>query len=600
MNSLNRRDFLKISSSTAAIGLTPRLAVTKTPASANLVQGVPLFLSDLSHCLPVSALSKTNKKNHWSLIPYETDLISGVMIGAGSMAHAPDVTLPLGLAGWHSIYLGYWNPHHDYDGDTTIKLKLTGDPCFQPISDRTYAGAAAAPVNWTGTHLSECFFRHADLTDRDLVIGQQQKGEFKKAYVAYVKLVPLNQEEVNSIQKDRVRKDTRKLISSNDGISFLASKGCTTKEEILEQVEPYRYSDIGKVIWAFTYGDLTNYRSKIGHLWTSGVSSKEDITTYSGNKIMSESLDILLSKGLVPAQVALEHVHSMGLEFHAMCRMGIIGDIPPSGLWPAGLVRNNPHLRMLAKDGTPMEKASYAFPEVQEHMLSLIREVAEGFDVDGLTLGWIRGPQFVGYELPFAQDFKKEFGEDPRRLGENDNRVLHLRSRYVTDFVRKVRRLCQEIASQRKRKLELAAWVYSPEHNLFYGLDVDTWLKEGLLDSLISKGSQEYVKTVKAHNCKFYQSYGDVKSVLEGYKKSVDAFCSWDCNYNLQELPESWAIASRIGHQEEVEAFLKNPPKVKLMKLKTVDGLDICHTTNRGANEMKYWPPEMLPLYSGG
>ena len=43
-----------------------------------------------------------------------------------------------------------------------------------------------------------------------------------------------------------------------------SAKGPTTKEEILEQVEPYRYSDVGKVIYAFTYGDMTGYPSKVG------------------------------------------------------------------------------------------------------------------------------------------------------------------------------------------------------------------------------------------------------------------------------------------------------------------------------------------------
>ena len=38
-------------------------------------------LSDMSECTPVSALSRVNKKNHWTLIPYETAEVSGVMIG---------------------------------------------------------------------------------------------------------------------------------------------------------------------------------------------------------------------------------------------------------------------------------------------------------------------------------------------------------------------------------------------------------------------------------------------------------------------------------------------------------------------------------------
>jgi len=210
-------------------------------------------------------------------------------------------------------------------GNTTVKLKLTHDPCFQPISD------PEPEINWTGAELQECFFRYADLTDQDLIIAQQKKGQPKKAYVAYIKLVPLSQEKVDAIKKERARKDTRILIATNDGASFFSSKGCTTKEELLEQVELYRHSDIGKVIWAFNYGDKTNYPSKVGKLVTS---LKSDITTCRGSQVEHKSLDALISKGLIPAQVALEHVHHMGLKFDAMFRMSIIGfgdEIAPSG-----------------------------------------------------------------------------------------------------------------------------------------------------------------------------------------------------------------------------------------------------------------------------
>jgi len=261
-------------------------------------------------------------------------------------------------------------------------------------------------------------------------------------------------------------------------------------------------------------------------------------------------------------------------------------------------------LRMLAKDGTPLEKASYAFPEVQEFMLSLIREVAENFDVDGINLGWIRGPQFVGYETPVIRDFKEEYDEDPRNLDDNDIRIQRLRARYLTDFTGKVRRLLNEVGSKRARKIELSAWVFSPETNLFYGLDVETWLKEGLLDSIIGSGTKEFIETAKTHHCKFYLGSRGTKEVLEGYENGVDGFVFWDLNVQClgywHELPESWAVTSRMGHKEEVKDFAKEPPRMKRITLKTVGGFDICHTTNRGANERNYWPPEMLPLYSGG
>ena len=559
-------------------------------------------LSDMSRCEPASALSDVNRKNHWTLIPYETDEVSGVMIGAGSQADAPEVTLPLGVSGWHAIHLGFWNPHHDYDGGTTVRLKLTGDPCFQVLSDFTYDGAAAAPVLWDRAELRECFVRHVDLTGKDLIIAQQSKGERKKAYVAYVKLIALGRDEVDAIREDRADRRHRILIATNDGASFFHQKACTTREEILEQVELYRHSDIGKVSWAVSYGDKTNYPSEVGCCLT-GELAECDTTFSSGEKNLHESLRALFSQGIIPVQVALEHVHEMGLKFDAMFRMGITGHIPPNGRYADGLIARRPDLRMLARDGTPLEKASYAFPEVQEFMLSLIREVVEDFDIDGVDLGWVRGPQYVGYEAPFVQDFMTEHGEDPRRLDENDIRAQRLRARYLTDFMRRVRLLLKELGDRRGRKIELSAWVYTARTSLFFGLDVETWLKEELLDSVIGVELEEFLETAHAHHCKYYVAGREIEYVVKGHEAGVDGFAFWDLNIPIfgysHDLADTWAVTRRMGHAEDVAAFAKEPPTLTRIRLKTVGGLDICHATNIGAPK-EGGPPEMLPTYTGG
>jgi len=559
--------------------------------------------SDMSLCTPASALSKVNKAGHWTLIPYEADEVSGVMIGAGSRAGAPEVTLPLGVSGWHAIHLGFWNPHHEYDGGTTVRLKLTGDPCFEALSDFNNDGAAAAPVLWDGAELQECFFRHADLTGKDLIIAQQSKGEPRKAYIAYFKLIPLGQGEVDAIRKDRANRSHRILIATNDGASLFHHKACTTREELLEQVELYRHSDFGKVSWAVCYGDKTNYPSRVGCSLT-GELAECDTTFSSSQRNLHDSLGALISQGLIPVQVALEHVHEMGLKFDAMFRMGITGHIPPGGRYTEGLVARRPDLRMLAKDGTALEKASYAFPDVREFMLSLIREVIENYDIDGVDLGWVRGPRFVGYETPFVEDFMTEYGEDPRNLDENDIRAQRLRARYLTDFTRSVRRLLKDLGDERGRKIELSAWVYTAQTSLFNGLDVETWLKEDLLDSVVGGDLGEFLPLAKAHQCKFYLGNRDIDAVLKGHEEGVDGFAFWDLNIPIfgysQELPDSWAVTRRMGHRQDVATFAKELPTMKKMRLKTVGGFDICHATNIGASQMNSQPPEMLPTYSGG
>ncbi|MCK5381481.1 MAG: hypothetical protein KAJ81_08420, partial [Candidatus Latescibacteria bacterium] len=70
-----------------------------------------IYLSDMSQCKPASALSEKQEKGHWTLIPYETEEVSGTLVSALSFITAPELTLPLGVSGWHSIYVGYWNPY---------------------------------------------------------------------------------------------------------------------------------------------------------------------------------------------------------------------------------------------------------------------------------------------------------------------------------------------------------------------------------------------------------------------------------------------------------------------------------------------------------
>src|SRR5512136_2065991 len=89
-----------------------------------------LYIADLSQCRPASALSKAPRRGHWQPIPYETDEVSGTMLVAGEGCQAPPVALPLGVKGWHAVHLGVWT----HWVDSMIKVKLTRDPCFTPIS----------------------------------------------------------------------------------------------------------------------------------------------------------------------------------------------------------------------------------------------------------------------------------------------------------------------------------------------------------------------------------------------------------------------------------------------------------------------------------
>ncbi len=109
----------------------------------------------------------------------------------------------------------------------------------------------------------------------------------------------------------------------------------------------------------------------------------------------------------------------------------------------------------------PVGLWNYAIPEVRRYKLSILREIAERFDYDGISLDFAR----VCPVLP------------PGKAWANRDKM--------TDFLREFRSITQEIAHRRGRPLLVGARI--PE-NLqgchFDGLDIETWVREGLVDVL--------------------------------------------------------------------------------------------------------------------
>jgi len=108
---------------------------------------------------------------------------------------------------------------------------------------------------------------------------------------------------------------------------------------------------------------------------------------------------------------------------------------------------------------------NFAHPEVRQHRLQHISEVARLADWDGIELDWQRH----AYHLPL---------DDAYRL------------RYtLTDLQRAVRRLTNRIARERGRPLHLAVRVAATlESCRRIGYDLPAWVDEGLCDIVIAGG----------------------------------------------------------------------------------------------------------------
>lgn len=158
---------------------------------------------------------------------------------------------------------------------------------------------------------------------------------------------------------------------------------------------------------------------------------------------------------------------------------------------------------------------NYAVKEVREYRLSIIREVAEQYDFDGVHLDFLRHTPF----LP------------PGKQWEN--------RKHLTSFLRDVREMLQTQAAKRGRPFLLAARVPdSVEGCHTDGIDLESWASQGLVDVLIigtrtiNVDVASFRKAVAGAPVKLLPSF-DCWHATDGYHgdQSLDMLCGVFGNY---------------------------------------------------------------------
>ena len=345
----------------------------------------------------------------------------------------------------------------------------------------------------------EIFWKVADLTGQELVIGQDtwqvKVGEgpdscqSAEAMLAYIKVVPLSDAELSAHRADLRRSKTRRLFTHND--AGVHNHGPTTPEQLRRYVDIYRDTDFSRIYWEAGSGDHLNYFSKIGVSPPYG--SLEHLTRES-ERVSWLSWNAFREQGIDPFSVVLDQAHEIGLEFHAGYRVSGFHYPPPydHAIQRASFFRFHQELRGTSRSGQPSPRISYTFPETQRFVLSVLREIAGTFPVDGISLQFNRRLPVVEYEPPLVEGFKAEYGEDPFQLDERDPRWLQYRSGIMTRFMSDVRRAMDEVADQTGRATRIgvsAIVTNSRDENLYNGLDTDSWVSKGLVDTLIPYSS---------------------------------------------------------------------------------------------------------------
>ena len=452
------------------------------------LSGQPIYRADLDRCQPAAAVAASPSYHRWRAMRYETEQFAGTMLLAGPETAAPDITYPLDFDGWHAISIGMYCGGHLAEG-STVRVRLSGQQTF------SYLTVLGDEMHALGDEVIERYWTTADLTGQNLVLGQDitrlgdsdtpSSFQCSPVRIAYIKLVPLTAAEVAVVSQDRVRRDTRRLFAHNDAHGLMFKHAPITEEVVRRDLEPFRDSDFSRLYWEGGQGDLLYYHSQIGRMPTA-----DGLTDFSrvGDRLHIENWRACRESGLEPMRIAADYAHELGMEFHASFRVAGFYYPPPVDQWNLDAIyHRHPEWRGVDRAARSTPRLAYSYPEVRALVVSLLREMAQ-FPIDGVCLLYNRRPPMIEYEPPLVEGFRREYGQDPRQLDPRDPQWLHYRARALTQFMREVRIAMDEVSREQGRstRLAVAAIVLSSEaENLYYGMDLPVWVREGLVDTLI-------------------------------------------------------------------------------------------------------------------
>ena len=225
-------------------------------------------------------------------------------------------------------------------------------------------------------------------------------------------------------------------------------------------MEPWQLGPNGWVDWRFSLIDKGD--TQIDSLWWC---IDEGNVAYYPSKILPVQyppyMQPWFDAGVDILKVMVEESHKRKLEAFFAHRINgfdrLLDDVPyeqpvkkahPDWLIPGGWI--------------PTGMWNFAVPGAQDYKVSVFREIAENYDFDGFLIDFARHPP----NLPIGQQWLYRDG--------------------MTDFIRKVRLMLQEVAHKRGRTLLLSVRVPSTVPGCHYdGLDIETWARENLIDIIV-------------------------------------------------------------------------------------------------------------------
>lgn len=276
-------------------------------------------------------------------------------------------------------------------------------------------------------------------------------------------------------ERTKIAARPRRLIANNDGcdaIYFPKDKEPTAKNFIDWRTAVLAGSQVGTV----SYCSISSGFGFFTHNTKAGEVLTRQPVDYGLRPDAKNITADLIRQGTDTLRAVTDFAHANGLESFWSMRMNDTHDLEqrpekPYFLFPPWKVR---HPDMLVGDHskrTPYGRWSsvdYARAEVRDLAFRFIEEVCRDYDVDGVELDFFR---HLCYFKSTANGGKASAEEVAA----------------MTGLMRRIRTMTEEIGLKRQRPILVTMRLPdSTGYALDMGFDLETWLKEGLMDILIT------------------------------------------------------------------------------------------------------------------
>ncbi len=436
--------------------------------------GDVVTLSDFARCEPSGAIGSDSVKGNWWLRPYKTPTSSGRILCVEQRDReqpetciAPTLTYPAKLPGVYDIWLATYRP--GFGGG--IDIRLSGDKAFSHVDPWEEPLNAWNPPAQEG-HLVECFYKTADLTDQDILL-RQPKGTYQSfwwglcnAHVAYIKLIRRDPAELRMEANERAGLQRKGVIVDRDGFSYVWNWGVDDVSCILEQVQQFGYGNVEALNWCIGGSLTTNFP----HPMAGRIATRDRL----GDRRATAIYQGFIDRGIDILKVLCDRSHELGIKIYASHRANV--HYYPSKVWD-----EHPHWRLKSGGGL-----DYAHPDARGYYRDLLLYIARNYDVDGLTVDFTR--------------HRRHFNP-----GQPDQ------FQHMNTYMRELRAGLDRIGREKGHKLALNAsfncgtWYdgWTPEQQ---GLDVATWVAEGIVDCIMPEGKEhmKYLQMTRGTAVKCY------------------------------------------------------------------------------------------------